>query len=307
MSAFPARLLLPLLLLLAAAVPASAKKLDVVCTIPDLADVVREIGGDRVEVRSIAKGRENVHDVRIKPSHIVAVARADVFVQIGLSLEHAWVPGLLEVARNRQVQPGGPGFVNVGEGWEAIMVPTNMSRDQGADIHPQGNPHLNLSPRGGRHMARAVHAALLRLDPEAREGLDERLAAYERRLDEAEARWTELGQGLAGKKIVLYHRDLDYFMRAHGMELVGTVEPKPGMPPSPGHMVELIERMREEGCTTVVVAPWCNNDQARRVAEQAGAEVVEVPQMVDGVKGSSTWIDMMDLLHRRIADAVLRG
>lgn len=287
----------------AVASPTRADRLQVVATIPDLADLARAIGGDRVEVISIARGRENIHAVRLKPSHVVATSRADVFVQVGLSLEHAWVPGLLRTARNRDVEPGGKGFVNASEGWEAIDVPETASRRQGADVHLEGNPHVNLAPAGGRHMAGRILAGLSRADPEGRETYEKNHAALVERLEAAEARWAAIGRELRGRKVVEYHKEFDYLFRAHGLELAGTVEPKPGVPPSPGHLARLIGTMREEGVSVVVTAAWSNDKHVAEVARKTGAKLVELPSMVDANAAATSWIAMMDDVHRRLAAA----
>lgn len=277
--------------------------LQVLCTVPDLADLVSRIGGEHVEAQAIAKGTQNIHAVRLKPSHVVAASRADAFVEVGLSLEHAWVPGLLETARNADIRPGAPGFVNVSEGWTAIQVPTELSRRNTADLHPDGNPHINLDPRGGRHMARAIHAALVRLRPRAEAELDANLATYEERLDEAEARWSKLAEALRGRKVVAYHKEFDYLFRALGLELVGTVESKPGVPPTPRHIAGLVQAMRADGVEVVVTAPWSNNRSVEDLCDKTGAARVELPSMVGGTEAASDWIAMMDQIHGRLARA----
>jgi len=281
--------------------------LRVVTTIPDLADIVREVGGDLVDVESIAKGRENIHSVRIKPSHVVAMNKADLFVQVGLSLEHAWVPALLQASRNKRIQPGMPGFLNISEGWEPIQVPESLSRRQGTDLHPQGNPHINLDPRGGRHMAQAVLDALGTLLPDAKPELEARHASYAKRLDEAEARWRALAARVAGEKVVAYHASFDYLMLELGVEIAGSIEPKPGVPPTPRDLARLITRMQSEGIGVVVTAFWSNNRSVAEVARKSGARVVELPDMVGGVEGAESWIAMMDLIHERLAQALSGG
>lgn len=282
----------------------AADKLKVVATIPDLADIVREVGGERVDVKALTKGRENLHLVTALPSHLVALSRADVFVQVGLSLEVAFVPGLMETARNPKIQPGAPGFVNVSEGWEAIDKPANVSRQAG-DVHPQGNPHMNLDPRAGRFMAERVRDGLVRVDAGSKELYERRFVDYAKRLDEAEARWSEQRAKWAGKKVVVYHQEYGYLCRACGIDIVGSIEAKPGIPPTPNHLAALIAKMKETGCTTVLTAPWSNDDTVARVAEAVGGKVVELPNQCGGIAGTDTWIGMMDLVHRRLGDALV--
>lgn len=281
----------------------NAEKLKVVATIPDLGDIARQIGGDLVEVTTIARGTENVHSVSIKPSHLAAVNRADVLIQIGLSLEHAYVPGLLEKGRNKRILPGAPGFVSCSEGWEAIDVPEEISRGTAADVHPLGNPHMNLDPRGGRHMAGCIRDGLARADPEHAADYARNHAAYLKKLDAAEKRWAEIGAGLAGKKVAVYHQDFTYFARCYGMAVVASVEPKPGVPPSPSDLADVVRVLRRENVQVVITAKWSNNKDVRFVADKAGARVLEIPIMVGGVAGADSWIGMMDTLHTSLSAA----
>ncbi|MFN0008878.1 MAG: metal ABC transporter substrate-binding protein [Planctomycetota bacterium] len=282
---------------------AAADKLKVVCTIEDLADIVREIGGDRVDVTTIARGKENLHLVQARPSHLIAVSRADVFVQVGLSLEAAFVPGLLEGARNPKIQPGQPGFVSMSEGWEAIQVPASLSR-QGGDVHPQGNPHMNLDPRAGRHMAARVLAGLSAVDPRSKDVYAKRQTDYLGRLGAAEERWAALAKAWAGKKIVVYHKEYDYLATADGLKILGTIEVKPGIPPTPNHVAELVDTMKREHADAILTAIWSNNDNVARIADATHVKVVELPNQCGGMPGTEQWIGMMDLVHQRLAEAL---
>lgn len=276
-----------------------------VATIPDLQDITEVIGGDRVEVRSIAKGTQNMHAVNLRPSNLVHLSKADLFVQIGLALEHSYVPGLLMQARNPDIQPGAKGFVNCSEGWGAIQIPVSLSRQLGTDLHPMGNPHFNLDPRGGRHIAGQILAGLVRVDPAHRGEYEERHARYVERLTEAEDRWAEVGEKLAGKKVVTYHADFNYLLAYHAMDLLSTIEPQPGVPPTPRDLATLVELMRSEEVRLVMTAKWSNNKAVRFVAEKTGARVFEAPTMVGGIPGADSWIEMMDLLHEGLAEALL--
>jgi ABC-type Zn uptake system ZnuABC Zn-binding protein ZnuA len=281
----------------------ASAQLKVVATIPDLADIAREVGGERVEVKAIAKGKQNIHAVRVKPSHIVAVSRADLFLEMGLSMEHAWVPGLLQTSRNKKVAVGAPGFVNVSEGWKAREVPADLSRQHGTDLHPEGNPHFNLAPTGGRHIANRVLAALIKIDPAGKEAYRGNHAKYLKRLDEAEMRWKKLGERLKGKKVVVYHSEFSYLLAAHGIEVAGTFEPKPGVPPTPKHLAGLLNVMRAQGVNVVLTAPWSKKRQVEEISKKVGARVVELPTMVGGAKGADTWVELLDLLHSRLGEA----
>ena len=276
--------------------------LDVLVTIPDLADITREIGGDRVKVTSITRGRENLHMVAAKPSHLVAMNKADMFVQIGLSLETGFVPGLMETAGNAKIRPGGKGFVNVSEGWKALDVPASLSRQYG-DLHPQGNPHMNLSPRGGEQMAERIHAALCSNDPEAKSAFDARYEDYRGRLKSAAEKWKAMGEGWRGRKVVVYHQEYNYLADAYGIEIVGNVEERPGIPPTPNHVAALVEQMKKDKVEVILTAIWSNNRQVEEIAASTGARVAELPNQCGGLPGTDTWIGMMDVLHQRVADA----
>jgi zinc/manganese transport system substrate-binding protein len=277
-------------------------KLKVVATIPDLVDFVREVGGERVEVSTIARGKENLHNVIARPSHLVALSKADALVQVGLSLETAYIPGVLEGCGNPQVWPGGKGFINCSDGWEAIQVPVVLSR-QGGDLHPQGNPHMNLDPRAGRHCVQRICDGLSKLAPEWKAEFETRRDAYLAKLEEPEKRWAALGEQFKGRKFVEYHQEYNYFAQHYGLTLVANLEVKPGIPPTPNHLAEVIEKMKAEACDVIVTALWSKNDFVQRVAEATGAKVVELPNMCGGIAGTDTWIEMMDVLHERLARA----
>jgi zinc/manganese transport system substrate-binding protein len=294
------QLFLVLALLVSSATTYAADKLKVVATIPDLADIVRQIGGDRVEVTTICKGLENAHLVTPKPSHLVAMSRADVLVQVGLSLETAFVPGLLEGAQNDKIQPGKPGFVNTSEGWQPLDVPKVLDRKFG-DVHPQGNPHMNMSPKGGRQMAERVLAGLIAVDPGSKDGYETRFAEYSKKLEEAEKRWSEMEKPWAGRKVIVYHKEYDYLIEACGLKLVGSIEPKPGSAPTASSLAELIDTIKREKDVTIFTAPWSNNQAVARIVDESGSKVVELPNMCGGIPGTESWIGMMDLVHQRLS------
>lgn len=287
---------------LAGAGHAAAGALRVVATIPDLADIAREIGGERVDVTTLTKGRENLHRVVSRPSHLVALSRADVLVQVGLSLEMGFLPGLMENARNPKIQPGQPGFVNCSVGWDPIDVPGTITRKDG-DVHPDGNPHLNLDPRGGRHIAARVLAGLVAVDPANKAAYEARAAAYASKLDAAEARWTANAKDWGGRKVVLYHKEYDYLVQRYRLDVVGSIEVKPGIPPTPGHVAQLVETMRKAGSVAILTAPWSNGGDVAEIAKQTGAKIVELPNQCGGLAHTDSWIEMMDLVHARLAEA----
>ncbi|MEZ5974581.1 MAG: metal ABC transporter substrate-binding protein [Planctomycetota bacterium] len=299
------KLLHALLAVLALASPSFADKLKVVTTLPDLADLAQIVGGDQVDVTAICKGTENVHAVRLKPSHVVATSKCDCFVQMGLSLEHAWVPGLLKTARNPRLEPGKPGLVTATAGFAALDVPESLSRKEGVDLHPEGNPHVNLDPTAGRHMARQIHASLCALRPEAKAKFDANLKAFETASTEAEARWKALAGELKGRPAVVYHSEFTYLLRSLGVEVIATIEPKPGVPPTPGHLAEVlatVQKRAEAGQPiAVLTAAWSQGSAVDRVAEASPVckKVVLASMAAEG----TSWLANMEALHRKLAQA----
>ena len=286
----------------AGAKSSSPDQINVVVTIPDIADIVNRIGGDLVKVTSLTKGRENLHAVRTRPSQLIALSKAQMFIQIGMSLETAFVPGLVMRARNRKILAGQPGFVNLSDGWKAMNVPVSLSR-KGGDLHPQGNPHMNLAPAGGRHMATKVLEGLIRNAPESKAIFEKRYAEYLEELSIAEARWAKIGAGFKGQKVVVYHREYVYLAARYGIEILDSVELRPGIPATPNHMAGLVAHMKEEHVKLILISPWSHNRDAKRASELSGARLLELPNLVGGTPESQTWISMMDLIHNLLAEA----
>lgn len=304
MISFP-RICLPLLLLLAPLAGATEDKLQVVATIPDLADLAEAIGGDHVSVATLARANQNLHAVRVKPSHLVAVSRADLFVQVGLSLEHAWVPGLLQTARNRDVLPGQPGFVDASVGFEPIEVPLRTDRSLSADVHPRGNPHINLSFEGGAHMAQRILEGLIRVDPAHRGDYEANHAAWLEDYGAALERWRIVAEAVEKRDgyACMYHSEFDYLLIALGVEITVFLEPRPGLVPTPKHLAHVVETVRRYDIPVVLTAPWSNNKNVDRVAELTGAAPLELAIMVDGEAGRTSWIGLIDDCVDRVARA----
>jgi ABC-type Zn uptake system ZnuABC Zn-binding protein ZnuA len=266
-------------LALIAAAPAAALAADpirVVATIPDLADIARRIGGDRVQVTSLTRGNEDFHAVRPRPSLLVALSRADLLIEVGLDLEHAWLPALLASAQNDRIRPGGDGFVNVSAGIDPLDVPAEKTRRAGPDVHPRGNPHFNLSPARARTIADNILAGLVRRDPGGRAIFEENHRKFVAELEERRARWRELLEPLRGATFVEHHAGWSYFAEEFGLRIAARLEPKPGVSPSPEHLAEVIEIARREKVGIVVARP-ANEDIAKKVAREIGATAVVLP------------------------------
>jgi zinc/manganese transport system substrate-binding protein len=294
------------LLALIALLPAGAvgaKKIQIVTTIPDLADMARQVGGDLVEVKSLATGVEDIHAVPMKPSFAVLLNRADIVVLMGLEAEHAFLPALLEAARNPRILRDAPGYVDCSIYATILEVPSRIDRSLG-DQHPMGNPHINLDPVAGKAMVRAITEGLSRNYPEYAATFRKNAAVYSAKLDEAIARWLKEAVPLKGKKLVSYHPDLIYFAERFGMENFGTIELRPGVDPTPSHVADLIERMRNERVDFVVRELHYPAGLAGTVAQRAGAKLVELPAMVGGVPEAKDYISFIDYNVRTMLKAV---
>jgi len=280
-------------LALLAASATGADKLKVVTTIPDLADMTRQIGGDQVDVTSLATGVEDIHAVPMKPSFAVTLNRADAVVLLGLEAEHAFLPALLEAARNPKILRDTPGYIDCSIYITPLEVPLRIDRSLG-DVHPMGNPHYNVDPVMGKEAARAIADGLSRLRPEHEADFKKNLAAFEAKLDAAIARWEREAAPLRGKKLVSYHPDLIYFAERFGMEPVGTIEIRAGVDPTPGHIADLEERMRREKVDLVVRELHYPAGLAETVAQKTGAKLVELPVMAGGVPEAKDYISFID-------------
>ncbi|MFT5831112.1 MAG: zinc/manganese transport system substrate-binding protein [Bacteroidia bacterium] len=280
-----------------------ADKLNVVTTVPDLAWFAREIGGDQVNVISLSKGRENLHSLKVRPRTLVSISKADVLIEMGLSLEVTWLPELVLASRNRKIHEGEPGRVNCGVNWVAMDVPADLSRE-GGDLHPGGNPHYALSPRSGTHIADHVLHGLEAVDPEHAEQFRERHKKLTDRLVVAEKKWSRYAelfeQSKAKEMVVAYHTEFDYLLDYLGVESKMSIEPKPGVPPTAGHLAKVIAHMRDESIPVVLTANWSNSKNVTMVASKAGAKVLELPVMVDGEPWASDWILLIDGLMERL-------
>jgi zinc/manganese transport system substrate-binding protein len=281
-------------------------KIRVVTTIPDLADMAKNIGGDLLEIKSLATGVENIHAVPMKPSFATLLNRADVVILMGLEMEHAFLPALLEAARNPKILPSAPGYIDCSVYITPLEVPTRIDRALG-DIHPAGNPHFNLDPVSGKAMARAITEGLARNYPAHDAVFKKNLATYLQTLDTAITRWQREAAPLRGVKLVSYHPDMLYFAQRFGMEPVGTIEIRPGVDPTPGHIVELEERMRREGVKVVVRELHYPANLAQTVAQRTGAKVVELPVMVGGVPEARDYVSFIDYNIRTMLKVVQGG
>ncbi len=292
-----------LALILLAAGPAFAA-LRVVATFPDLADMARQIGGDRLDVETLADGSSDPHRVPMRPSFVTKLHRADALIVMGLGMEHAFLPGLLEVARNAAIEPGAPAFIDASLYVTALEVPTSLDRSQG-DLHPLGNPHFNLDPVRGREMARAIAEGLARVDPAGTSVYQAGLARFRAALDRRIAEWERLAQPLRGVKIVSYHGDLVYLAERYGLVLAGTIETKPGVAATASHVEALVTRMNAEGVRVIVREIAYEPRLAETIAARTGARVVPLSIFAGGRSDTNGYLDFIESNLRALLAAVV--
>jgi zinc/manganese transport system substrate-binding protein len=298
--------LLSVVLMLLASWTGAEAKIRVVTTIPDLADMARNIGGDLLEIKSLATGVEDIHAVPMKPSFATLLNRADIVLLVGLEAEHAFLPGLLEAARNPKILRDAPGYIDCSVYVTPLEVPTRIDRALG-DQHPMGNPHINLDPVAGKAMARAIADGLTRNYPEYEATFKKNLTTYLQTLDAAIARWQREATPLHGVKFVSYHPDMIYFAERFGMEAAGTIELRAGVDPTPGHIAALEERMRREGIKLVVRERHYPAGLAETVAQRTGAKLVDLPCMVGGVPEARDYVSFIDYNVRTMLKVVQGG
>ncbi len=279
-------------------------KLKVVATTPDLAAIAQEVGGAAVEITTLARPTEDPHFVDPKPSFVVKLSKADVLIDGGAELESSWLSPLLQRAGNRAVLPGGAGRIEANVGIEMLEVPTTLDRSKG-DIHAAGNPHFLVDPANAVIFARRLGEAFARLDPAGAETYRANTDKFTRALDGKLVEWQKTLEPYKGQSIVGYHNSWPYFARRFGFKIDLFLEPKPGLPPTPGHLADVIERMKQENACVIIVDCYLDRRTAESVAKRTGAKTVEVTQYPGGVKGTEGgYIQLIDYLVKSIREAL---
>jgi zinc/manganese transport system substrate-binding protein len=282
------------LAVLLSASPAHAKKLQVVTTLSDLASLASTIGGDRVDAESIAKGYQDPHFVEAKPTFILKLSRADLLIVAGLELEIGYLPPLIDNARNDRIRPNAPGYLDASVGCEILDRPTGQITRAMGDVHPYGNPHYWLAPNNGRTIAKAIAAKLSELDPAGKATFDKNLADFDAKLAAAEKRWAEKMGPYAGTKVVTYHNSWPNFARYFKLDVVDFLEPKPGIPPTPQHNLEVINKMRELKVPAILMEVYFDRKTPDFVASKTGAKVVVLTPSVGGEPAAKDYISLFD-------------
>jgi zinc/manganese transport system substrate-binding protein len=302
------KLTLVLFGLCAAIVPqsvAAEDRLNVVTTIETLADLARRVGGEKVSVEPLSHGYQDPHYVEAKPNLVIGLHRADVLIRVGLDLEIGWLPILAQESRNGRIQPGQPGDIDTSTFIEVLDIPTTQVTRAMGDIHPKGNPHFWIPPVNAVRIAKGIAERFKQLRPGDRDYFE---AQFEKFLSEIKGKapqWEAETKPLGGMKIVTYHKSWTYVSRWLKLDEVGYVEIKPGIPPSPDHLLRLVAQMKAEKVSALIMEDYYNKGIAQEVASQTGAKLVPMPSDVGARPEIKTYFDLVDAVLRNL-DSVPR-
>jgi ABC-type Zn uptake system ZnuABC Zn-binding protein ZnuA len=272
----------------------AAGKIQIIASTTDLAALAQEVGADKINVESIARGYQDPHFVDAKPSFLLKLKHAEMLIVVGLDLEIGWLPPLITQSTNPKIQVGAPGYLDASRFARILEIPTGQVTRAEGDVHPLGNPHYWLDPENGLRIARGIADKLSQMRPDDAPYLAQRYADFEQRLKQADQRWLEEMKPYASRKIVTYHRSWPNFAEHFHLDVVGYVEPRPGIPPSPQHTVELIQLMKREGVKVIVVEPYFDLKTPNSIARETGGQVIVLPPSVGGEKEITDYFKLFD-------------
>jgi len=289
-------------------VPVGAQnKLNVIATTEDLASIAAEVGGDHITVESIAKGYQDPHFVEAKPSFILKLQKADILILVGRELEIGWLPVLINQSRNSKIQQGAAGYLDASLQAQILDVPTGQVTRAEGDVHPLGNPHYWMDPENGKIIAKEVFDALVKLRPNERGYYEPRLNDFVSRVNAAEKRWLDMMAPYKGTKVVTYHRSFSNFADRFGLNVVGYVEPKPGIPPTPQHTLDLMNQMKKDNVKIVLVEPYFDAKTPNAIGRETGAQVLVMPPSVGGNKEVTDYIKLFDSNINMLVTAIKKA
>src|SRR5713101_3867615 len=272
----------------------AADKLHIMTATTDLAALAQEIAGDKAEVESVARGYQDPHFVEAKPSFLLKLRHADLLIVVGLELEIGWLPPLISQSTNPKIQVGAPGYFDASRFAKILEIPTGVVTRAEGDVHPLGNPHYWLDPENGLRIAKGIADKLSEMRPNDAAYFAQRYDSFEQRLKQADEKWIAEMKPYAGRKIVTYHRSWPNFAEHFNLNVVGYVEPRPGIPPSPQHTVELIGMMKQDGVKLILVEPYFDLKTPQSVAQQTGAQVIVLMPSVGGEKEITDYFKLFD-------------
>ncbi len=282
-----------LLIILAVFSLTANAQLKVVTTLTDLKYITEFIGGDKVEVFAIATGYQNPHFVDPKPSYILKLAHADLFVTVGLDLETGWVPPLLNSARNQKIQKGGEGYIDASMNVPLLQVPSSVNRGEG-DIHIYGNPHYWLDPLNGKIIALNIADGLIKLDPSNKNLFLANLKKFDDQIDLKMKDWSAKMATLKSSKIMAYHNEWVYFEKRFKLEIADFLEPKPGIPPTPSQLAKIINEMKRDKISIIISSPYFTTESADLVARNTGGKVLVLATSIGAFDQVKTYFDLFD-------------
>ncbi len=281
-------------LLAATGISQAADKINVITATQDLAAIASEVGGDRITVEAIAKGYQDPHFVEPKPSFLLKLKKADLLLVVGLQLEIGWLPPLITQSGNSKIQVGNAGYLDMSQFCEVLEIPTTQVTRAMGDVHPLGNPHYWLNPENGRRIAKALLTKFSEMRPADAAYFAQRNADFDKRLTEAEKRWDAQMAQYRGRKVVTYHRSWPNFCERFGLNVIDYVEPKPGIPPTPSHTLEVINTMKRDGIKLILVEPYFDLRTPNSIAQATGGAVAVLLPSVGGVKEVNTYFELFD-------------
>jgi zinc/manganese transport system substrate-binding protein len=279
---------------LAAGTASAAAAINAITTTEDLASIAREVGGDKIKVESLARGYQDPHFVEAKPSFVLKLNRADLLIVVGRELEIGWLPPLITQSRNARIQPGADGYLDASLTAKILELPSGQITRAMGDVHPLGNPHYWLDPENGRRIAKAMLAKFSQMDSANAAFFAQREADFEKRLNEAQQRWRAALAPYKGTKVVTYHRSWPNFADAFGLDVIGYVEPKPGIPPTPQHTLDVIQAMKAQNVKIIMVEPYFDLKTPNSIASATGAKVLVMPPSVGGIPAASDYLKLFD-------------
>jgi zinc/manganese transport system substrate-binding protein len=281
-------------LALGAGLLSAASKLNVMTTTEDLAALAREAGGDRVEVDSIAKGYQDPHFVEPKPSFLLKLQKADLLAVVGLQLEIGWLPPLQAQSRNGKIQVGANGYIDMSQYCQILEIPTTQVTRAMGDVHPLGNPHYWLDPQNGRRIAKAFADKFSEMDAAGASYYQSRYTDFDKRLAAAEKGWEAKMAPYRGRKVITYHRSWPNFCERFGLDVVDYIEPRPGIPPTPSHTLDLINTMKRDNIKLILVEPYFDLRTPNAIARQTGGDVAVLMPSVGGNKQITNYFQLFD-------------
>src|SRR6187397_3087789 len=270
-----------------------ADQIKIVTTTTDMKSIAEFIGGSKVSVTSIATGYQNPHFVDPKPSYIISLTKANLFVTVGLDLETGWSPQLLSSSRNTKIQKGAAGYVDASEGVGLLQVPTSANRAEG-DIHIYGNPHYWLDPLNGKVIARNIANGLERIDPSNKSTYETNLQAFYKKIDDKIKEWQAKMAAFKGTKIIAYHNEWVYFETRFGLQIVDFMEPKPGIPPTPSQLVKVINEVKANSIKVIISSPYFTTSSSDVVSKQTGAKELTLATSTGAFDSIKNYFDLFD-------------